>query len=300
MSWLLDVDDDNGGDYPVDYSHDAEGDLVASVFDLSTTDPASRTCVVEAAYEDQYYIARGIEPSCIGGATHVSASGAMVFDDGSAYHFDFLANGDFPPSIRAASAGPRRASPARPGPAPPSRSAVRVRRPGRRQRRLPRATGRLRRRGRGRDRPRRADPARALLRHLPAEVGAEISRLKVNYVVALGGQSAICSDMLTQAARRVDSSGNAKKRIAGATRIETSVAISKTLFSPDEAPTVYLARQDVFADAVAAGSLTDGPVILVPTCGAVPSAVKTEVRSARARPGAGARGARRDLRPGPA
>jgi hypothetical protein len=40
---------------------------------------------------------------------------------------------------------------------------------------------------------------------------------------------------------------------------------------------VYLARADLFADAVASGVLTDGPLLLVPTCGELPAAVASEI-----------------------
>lgn len=49
-------------------------------------------------------------------------------------------------------------------------------------------------------------------------------------------------------------------RLAGADRIGTAVAVSAYAFS-DGAPTAFLAR----ADAVAAGCLIRGPVLLVPT-----------------------------------
>ena len=278
VAWLLDVDDDNGGDYLVDYSRDAEGDLTASVFDLSK-DPAARTCVVDAAYEQGYYIARGIEPACIGGATHVSASGAMVFDDGEVYHFDYLANGDFPPSIRA---GERRMKTRLAGKSriltaidvskyefadPADANAVYL---ARQDVFADAVAG-----GTVKDGPILLVPNCGTL---PAEVGAEIERLDVNYVVALGGQQAVCKDLLDQAARRVDPSGTAKKRISGATRIDTAVELSKRMHRPATTQTVYLARQDVFADAVAAGSLIDGPVLLVPSCGTVPQSVIDEVR----------------------
>ena len=65
-------------------------------------------------------------------------------------------------------------------------------------------------------------------------------------------------------------------RLHGASRVETAVAISKSAFSAG-ADTVYLARSDVFADAIAAGSLTDGPVLLVPRCGTIPRVVLDEI-----------------------
>jgi Tol biopolymer transport system component/putative cell wall-binding protein len=68
-------------------------------------------------------------------------------------------------------------------------------------------------------------------------------------------------------------------RLAGADRIGTAVAISQHAFPSafGSGGSVYLARMDVFADAVAAGTLTDGPVLLVPSCASVPQVVKDEV-----------------------
>ncbi|QDO87374.1 hypothetical protein FNH13_02695 [Ornithinimicrobium ciconiae] len=66
-------------------------------------------------------------------------------------------------------------------------------------------------------------------------------------------------------------------RLSGADRYETSARISWSAF-PHGADTVYLARGDIFADAIAAGSLTDGPILLVRSCGAVPAAVAAEIK----------------------
>ncbi len=65
-------------------------------------------------------------------------------------------------------------------------------------------------------------------------------------------------------------------RLAGPSRIDTAVAISQAQF-PDGAPTAYLARADETVDAVAGGVLTDGPILLVPSCGTLPSVVATEI-----------------------
>lgn len=65
-------------------------------------------------------------------------------------------------------------------------------------------------------------------------------------------------------------------RLAGVDRIETAVAISRHEFV-NGASTVYLARADVPADAVAGGSLTGGPILLVPTCLPLPQIVRAEI-----------------------
>ena len=65
-------------------------------------------------------------------------------------------------------------------------------------------------------------------------------------------------------------------RLAGDSRVDTAVAISRRQF-PDGASTAYLARADVVVDAVAGGVLTDGPILLVPACGALPDVVAEEI-----------------------
>lgn len=66
-------------------------------------------------------------------------------------------------------------------------------------------------------------------------------------------------------------------RLAGADRFSTAVAISQNVFSGG-APIVFLARADSFADALAGGTLSRGPILLVPQCGSVPAVVLAEVR----------------------
>ena len=65
-------------------------------------------------------------------------------------------------------------------------------------------------------------------------------------------------------------------RVFGADRISTAVAISQYEFRGG-ASEVYLARADNFADAVAAGALQHGPVLLVPSCGDLPPIVAEEI-----------------------
>jgi putative cell wall-binding protein len=111
-----------------------------------------------------------------------------------------------------------------------------------------------------------------------AATAAEITRLEPERVVALGGAAAVGDTALAAAAGDRDA-----LRVAGRTRIETAVAISEFGFAPHgsgprslrpgRASTVYLARADVFADAVAGGALTGGPILLVPSCGTLPEAV---------------------------
>lgn len=74
----------------------------------------------------------------------------------------------------------------------------------------------------------------------------------------------------------------ATARLSGQTRFDTAVAVSRRAF-PSSAASVYLARADEFADALAGGALTDGPVLLVPSAGAVPASVLAEIRRVQPR-----------------
>jgi len=106
---------------------------------------------------------------------------------------------------------------------------------------------------------------------LPPAVAAEIDRLSPGRVVAIGGESAVCEGLLQAAA-----SGRPTDRFGGTDRLSTAVAISRGVF-PEGAGRVFLARADVFADAVAGGALQGGPVLLVPSCGPVPDVVADEL-----------------------
>jgi len=65
-------------------------------------------------------------------------------------------------------------------------------------------------------------------------------------------------------------------RLAGADRVATAIEISRYAF-PDGADEVYLAGLDATPDALAAGSLTGGPLLLVPRCGSLPQPVIDEI-----------------------
>lgn len=67
------------------------------------------------------------------------------------------------------------------------------------------------------------------------------------------------------------------RRVSGATRIVTAIAVSQRAF-PGGSRVVYLASQDVGPDALVAGTLTDGPILLVPSCGTLPAEVAEEIR----------------------
>ncbi|MDO5671626.1 MAG: cell wall-binding repeat-containing protein [Actinomycetaceae bacterium] len=71
-------------------------------------------------------------------------------------------------------------------------------------------------------------------------------------------------------------------RLAGTDRIETAVRIARSVF-PDSAPVVYVARANVLVDALVAGVLHDGPILLVPSTGQVPQSVLSTIEALRPR-----------------
>lgn len=75
---------------------------------------------------------------------------------------------------------------------------------------------------------------------------------------------AVCALALTGASTITCATANAEgyNQLAGSNRYETSVAISRHAY-PASAENVYLARGDVLADALSAGSLPGGPIVLV-------------------------------------
>ena len=110
---------------------------------------------------------------------------------------------------------------------------------------------------------------------LPEVVADELWARPAGEVVALGGQSAVCDDVVRAAAAAAG--GAAISRLAGADRYATSAAISRSAFA-DGASSAYLARADAFADALSGGSLRDGPVLLVPSCDELPTSTRDELR----------------------
>jgi peptidoglycan-N-acetylglucosamine deacetylase len=109
---------------------------------------------------------------------------------------------------------------------------------------------------------------------VPSVVMSEIARVEPDRVVALGGEQAVCTEQLVQAA-----GGRATDRLGGADRFETAAAIAAHAF-PAGPATVYLANGSITPDAVVAGTLQDGPVLLVSRDGAsVPSASAAAVEA---------------------
>ncbi len=76
--------------------------------------------------------------------------------------------------------------------------------------------------------------------------------------------------------------GSAKAEVAPVTRISAdtpvvlAVGLSGALF-PNGAATVYLARGDDLADALAGGTLTGGPILFVAPGGSLPASVRAEI-----------------------
>lgn len=88
-----------------------------------------------------------------------------------------------------------------------------------------------------------------------------VRRLGATQVIALGGPGVVSDAILSEAA-----AGQNMYRLAGSNRYLTALEIAKRSF-PSTAANAYIARADVFADAVAAGTLTDGPILLAPITG---------------------------------
>lgn len=113
---------------------------------------------------------------------------------------------------------------------------------------------------------------------VPSAVRAEISRLDPQQVIALGGSKAVCRTTLRGAA-----AGRATDRIAGESRYDTAAFISERVYPADDPGSdyrekpVYVASGMAYADAVAAGALTDGPVLLVRPDGTFPRTVRIEL-----------------------
>lgn len=95
-------------------------------------------------------------------------------------------------------------------------------------------------------------PTIATIRQLAAD-------LQVKRVVALGGPGAVPVTLLSDIAV-----GRAATRLAGPDRYATSREVSREAYRLRPTTRAYLARGDVFADAVAGGKLSDGPLLLLP------------------------------------
>jgi putative cell wall-binding protein len=97
---------------------------------------------------------------------------------------------------------------------------------------------------------------------LAGATASELSRLKPQRIVVLGGTSAV-SDGVLNSLRSYATSGSVT-RIAGADRYATAAAISKASFAAG-VPVAYVATGANFPDALAAGPVAaaaGGPILL--------------------------------------
>lgn len=106
---------------------------------------------------------------------------------------------------------------------------------------------------------------------IPVDIRTELERLNPARIVVLGGPAAVSDEVLAQLAQystRVD-------RIAGVNRYETAAALATSQFTKvnGSVAAVVIATGQNFPDAVAAGA-AGYPVLLVPSTGAAPQAVK--------------------------
>ncbi|WP_344033191.1 cell wall-binding repeat-containing protein [Leucobacter iarius] len=115
---------------------------------------------------------------------------------------------------------------------------------------------------------------------IPASVRTELSRLRPDNIIVLGGAGAVSVSVQVELEQYAD---YAVRRMAGADRYQTAATISRKT-SGTEVPAAYVASGMNFPDALAgaaAAGAAGAPVLLVPQ-GTIPAAVKTEL--ARLRP----------------
>jgi subtilisin family serine protease/putative cell wall-binding protein len=119
--------------------------------------------------------------------------------------------------------------------------------------------------------------------HIPAATAGELSRLRPNAIVVLGGPGAVSEAVA--AGLRGYATGGSLTRLAGADRYATAAAVSAAGFAPGVAM-AYVATGTTFPDALAAGPLAaraGGPILLV-THDHIPAATAGEL--SRLRPNA--------------
>jgi putative cell wall-binding protein len=115
---------------------------------------------------------------------------------------------------------------------------------------------------------------------IPAETKTELRRLKTKRVIICGGTSAVN----TYTEKRLRAMGIKTERLAGKTRYETAVAVSKRIQSiTGKTGRVFIVRGDRFADALIVSPLayaSRSPILLTPTNKLWPT-TKTRLTSAR-------------------
>lgn len=115
---------------------------------------------------------------------------------------------------------------------------------------------------------------------LPAPTAAELSRLRPGNVLVMGGAGAVCDQVLDQVRSLT---GGAVNRVSGADRFSTSTAAADSGWTSG-ADTVFIASGAGFADGLSAGAAAaaaGAPLLLVPTCGALPDSVRDAVSRLR-------------------
>ena len=110
---------------------------------------------------------------------------------------------------------------------------------------------------------------------LPASVVSELQRLDPTNIVIFGGTGAVSDAMLGNIET---ATGVTPTRIFGASRYDTAAQIAATYSNPQA--TVYIATGQNFPDALAGAALAGSkgaPLLLVPTNGALPASVTSEL-----------------------
>lgn len=92
-----------------------------------------------------------------------------------------------------------------------------------------------------------------------AAANEAIRDLKAKQVIFLGGPGAVSDSVLG-----TEGGSLPQSRLAGSNRFQTSLLIAQRAF-PQASKVFYVARGDVFADAVSGGALFDGPIVLSTT-----------------------------------
>ncbi|MGI8873156.1 MAG: cell wall-binding repeat-containing protein [Egibacteraceae bacterium] len=284
VGWFIDIanddtDFDGEADFFVRYHLDVSGTLVGAVVDVRG-DQEAPACDATPTFTGIYGVS-GIGRDCVDGATGVRVSVAVFYDrtpteEGDVWYDQAPSDGTFTETVEAGPAARQTQRYSVPG-GNRIDTAVAISRA-----QFPEGPVRLVYIARADEFPDALAggvvtegpillvPSEGTL---PGPVGSEIDRLEPDQVVALGGTAAVSEDMLAQAAQGRDAGRLSQP---GTGRVETAVAISQHQF-PAGAPELYLARADDFPDALAGGTLTDGPILLVPREGAVPPVVQQEI-----------------------
>ncbi|HET8767683.1 MAG TPA: cell wall-binding repeat-containing protein, partial [Pedococcus sp.] len=115
---------------------------------------------------------------------------------------------------------------------------------------------------------------------LPASTRTELARLKPQRVVVVGGTGVVSAHVFDQL-RGIVGSGGSVLRLAGASRYDTAVAVSRRLWA-EGAGSVALASGANFPDALALGPVTRGYLPLLLTApDHLPASTRAEVQRLR-------------------